>query len=144
MIFNSRRNQHYHSQRSVRSNIDNGNYHHHQYNSGSPIILNGHGHQYSPSQFQASPINHNNNNSSNNSSKMRPASSYYEYETSPNPNGFYRKIEEQYNQIQINHKIINGSNSVRVGGSSQQRAPIPDTMKPHNRGPFITQVRVNF
>lgn len=131
----SRRNQHYHSQRSVRSNVDNGIYHH--YNGGSPMMANGH-HQYSPSQFQAMPP------TTNHSKQVRPASSFYEYETI-NPNGFYRKIEEQYNQIHINNKIINGSSSVRIGQGSS-RAPIPDMSGKQTQGrpsgpPFITQVR---
>lgn len=98
---------------------------------------NGH-HQYSPSQFQAMPT------TTNHSKQIRPASSFYEYETI-NPNGLYRKIvEEQYNQIHINNKIINGSSSVRVGQGSS-RAPIPDMSgkQPQGRSgpPFITQVR---
>lgn len=72
---------------------------------------------------------------------MRPISSYYEYETI-NPNGHYRKLgESPFIPLQNSNsssKIINGTSSVRITGSST-RGPIPEQMKQH-RGPFITQV----
>ncbi|KAL7027972.1 hypothetical protein ACKWTF_005666 [Chironomus riparius] len=127
----SRRNQHYHSQRSAR-NVDLGHYH--QFNGVSPII-NGHKYpQQSPQQQQQQQpqsMHH-----------MRPISSYYEYETI-NPNGHYRKLGEHPFPLQNSNsssKIINGSSSVRITGSSV-RGPIPEQMKQH-RGPFITQVHI--
>jgi hypothetical protein len=125
----SRRNQHYHSQRSAR-NVDLT--HFHQYNGLAPIA---NGHKY-PHQTQQQQQQHQPQSMQHH---MRPISSYYEYETI-NPNGHYRKLGEHFIPLQNSNsssKIINGTSSVRIAGA-QQRAPIPD-MKQH-RGPFITQV----
>lgn len=125
----SRRNHHYHSQRSAR-NVDMTHYH--QYNGVSPIV-NGHklAHQHQqPQHHQPQSMQHH----------MRPVSSYYEYEMI-NPNGHYRKLGEQFIPLQNSNsssKIINGSSSVRITGNAM-RGPIPESMKQH-RGPFITQV----
>lgn len=57
-----------------------------------------------------------------------------------NPNGHYRKLNDQFIPLQNSNsssKIVNGSSSVRITGNNM-RGPIPD-MKQH-RGPFITQV----
>lgn len=131
--FHSRRNHHYHSQRSARSNIDMGHYH--QYNGSSPIIVNGH--KYHHPQHPQIQAQH-----AMQQQQMRPVSSFYEYETI-NPHGNYRKIGEHFNPLQNSNsssKIVNGSSSVRVTGNVA-RGQIPD-MKPqqHHRGPFITQV----
>jgi hypothetical protein len=130
IYFLSRRNHHYHSQRSAR-NIDLSHYH--QYNGISPIA-NGHKYSQQASQHhQPQSMQH-----------MRPISSYYEYETI-NPNGHYRKLGEQFIPLQNSNssgKIVNGSSSVRITGNSM-RGPIPDmNMKSQqqHRGPFITQV----
>lgn len=128
LIFYSRRNHHYHSQRSAR-NVDLSHYH--PFNGVSPIV-NGHKYpQQQPPHHQPQSLQHH----------MRPISSFYEYETI-NPNGHYRKLGgEQFVPLQNNNssgKIVNGTSSVRITGNSM-RAPIPD-MKNH-RGPFITQVR---
>lgn len=128
--FYSRRNHHYHSQRSAR-NVDLTHYH--QYNGVSPIV-NGHKlaqqHQQQQSQHhQPQSMQHH----------MRPVSSYYEYEMI-NPNGHYRKLNDQFIPLQNSNsssKIVNGTSSVRITGNNM-RGPIPD-MKQH-RGPFITQV----
>jgi hypothetical protein len=75
---------------------------------------------------------------------MRPISSFYEYETI-NPNGYYRKLGDNFNPLQNSNsssKITNGTSSVRITGANSARAPIPDmnmSMGKH-RGPFITQV----
>lgn len=108
--------------------------HYHQFNGLSPIV-NGRKYaqqtqqQQQQQQQQPQSMHH-----------MRPISSFYEYETI-NPNGHYRKIGEHPFPLQnssSNSKIINGSSSVRISGSSS-RGPIPEQMKQH-RGPFITQV----
>ncbi|KAG5681514.1 hypothetical protein PVAND_010940 [Polypedilum vanderplanki] len=128
----SRRNQHYHSQRSAR-NVDLT--HFHQYNGLAPIA-NGHKYPH-PAQQQQQP-------QSMQQHHMRPISSYYEYETI-NPNGHYRKLGEHFIPLQNSNsssKIINGTSSVRVSGSTQQRGPIPDMNMKQHRGPFITQVHI--
>lgn len=130
LVFDSRKNHHYHSQRSARSNVDMGQYHH--YNGASPIVVNGHKYQPQHAQIQAQ--------LSMQQHSMRPISSFYEYETI-NPNGNYRKIGDHFNPLQnSNTKILNGSSSVRITGNPS-RGQIPD-MKPQqqHRGPFITQV----
>jgi hypothetical protein len=126
----SRRNHHYHSQRSAR-NVDLTHYH--PFNGVSPIV-NGHKlaqpHQQPSQHHQPQSMQHH----------MRPISSYYEYEMI-NPNGHYRKLNDQFIPLQNSNsssKIVNGSSSVRITGNNM-RGPIPD-MKQH-RGPFITQVR---
>lgn len=130
--FDSRRNHHYHSQRSARSNIDMGHYH--QYNGASPIVVNGH--KYHPSHAQQLQSQY-----SMQQHPSRPISSFYEYETI-NPNGNYRKIGDHFNPLQnssSSSKIVNGSSSVRITGNLP-RGQLPE-MKSHHRGPFITQVR---
>lgn len=132
ILINSRRNHHYHSQRSARSNIDMGHYH--QYNGASPILVNGHKYhpQHAQLQSQYSMQQH----------PSRPISSFYEYETI-NPNGNYRKIGDHFNPLQNSNsssKIVNGSSSVRITGNVS-RGPLPDMKsQQHHRGPFITQV----
>lgn len=132
---NSRRNHHYHSQRSARSNIDMGHYH--QYSGASPVIVNGHKYhhpQHAQHQQQHSMQSH----------SMRPVSSFYEYETI-NPNGSYRKIGDHFNPLNNNNnsnKIVNGTSSVRITGNVA-RGQIPDMKaQQHHRGPFITQVLI--
>lgn len=131
--FHSRRNHHYHSQRSVRSNVDMGQYH--QYNGASPVIVNGH--KYHHPQHQQLQAQH------AMQQQMRPVSSFYEYETI-NPHGNYRKLGEHFNPLQNSNsssKIVNGSSSVRVTGNVA-RGQIPDMKaQQHHRGPFITQVK---
>lgn len=125
----SRKNHHYHSQRSARSNVDMGHYH--QYNAASSIIVNGHKYHPQQAQLQAQYSMHQH--------PTTPISSFYEYETI-NPNENYRKIGDHFNPLQnSSSKIFNGSSSVRVSGNTLRR-PIPD-LKPHQHpGPFITQV----
>lgn len=131
-FFNSRRNHHYHSQRSARSNIDMGNYH--QYSGVSPVTGNDHKYQHQQFQLktQQSLLNR----------PIRPTSSFYEYETI-NPNGNYRKIGDHFNPLQNSNsscKNVSGSSSVRITGNVV-RAQISDSnQQQQQRGPFITQV----
>lgn len=135
MLFDSRRNHHYHSQRSVRSNIDMGHYH--QYSGTTPIIVNGHKYHPQHAQLQSQ--------HSMQQQQMRPASSFYEYETI-NPNGNYRKIGEHFNPLQnssSSSKIGNGSSSVRITGNIARGQIADMKSQQHHRGPFITQVIIN-